>query len=70
MGIQKGTGIFLWGIRPRGTFEFEYLCEFETELENNLGYDSGVHNSHKKQRLKISCYCPFKILSTAKNTWQ
>jgi hypothetical protein len=23
----------------------------------------------KKQRLKISCYCPFKILSIAKNIW-
>jgi hypothetical protein len=24
---------------------------------------------HKKQRPKISCYCPFKILSKAKNTF-
>jgi hypothetical protein len=32
------------GIRPRETtFESEYLCEFETKFENNLGYDSGFH---------------------------
>jgi hypothetical protein len=24
----------------------------------------------KKNRLEISCYCPFKILSIAKNTWR
>jgi hypothetical protein len=42
-GIQKGTGTFLHVIRPWETFEFEYLCECETEFENILGYDSGVH---------------------------
>jgi hypothetical protein len=35
---------FLRGIRPRGTtFEFEYLCEFETKFKTNLGYDSGAY---------------------------
>jgi hypothetical protein len=30
--------------RPRGTtFEFEYFREFESEFENNLGYESGIH---------------------------
>jgi hypothetical protein len=39
-GKQKGTGTFPGGIRPRGTiFEFEYIIEFETEFENNLGYE-------------------------------
>jgi|LakMenEpi03Aug12_release.lakeMendotaPanAssembly.Ray.scaffolds.fasta_scaffold4135463_1 hypothetical protein len=50
-GIQKGTGTFPRGIRPRGaTFEFGYLGEFETEFENYLGCDSGVHMGliHKK----------------------
>jgi hypothetical protein len=43
-GIQKGTGTFPRGVRPRRTtFEFENRCEFETEFENNLRYDSGVH---------------------------
>ncbi len=54
-GIQKGTRIFLWGIRLRGTtFEFEYLCEFETEFENNLESDSGVHMGliHEKTEAK------------------
>jgi hypothetical protein len=32
--------------------ELEYFCEFETEFENNLGSDSGVHMGliHKKSR--------------------
>jgi hypothetical protein len=41
----------LRGIQPqRTTFEFEYLCNFEIELKNNLGCDSGVHmeSIHKK----------------------
>jgi hypothetical protein len=49
---------------PRGTtFEFEYLREFETEIKNILGYESGAHMGliHEKNwRPKISCYCPFK----------
>ncbi len=32
------------GIIPLGTtLILEFLCEFETELENNLGYESGLH---------------------------
>jgi hypothetical protein len=34
--------------------------------------ESSVYGNQKhalKQRPKISCYCPFKILSIAKNTW-
>jgi hypothetical protein len=32
------------GIRPRGTtFEYEYLREFETECDNNLGCELGAH---------------------------
>jgi hypothetical protein len=43
-GMQKRTETLPRGIRPRGTtFESEYLCEFETKFENNLGYDSGFH---------------------------
>ncbi len=44
-------------------FIFEYLREFETEFENILGHESGgqvVSIHEKKQRSKISCYCPFK----------
>jgi hypothetical protein len=51
------------GIRPWGTtFEFEYFREFESEIENNLGYESGIDMGsihEKKQWPKISCYCPF-----------
>jgi hypothetical protein len=61
-GDTEGTGTFLWGIRPQGTTsEFEYLSKFETEFENNLRYDSMVYIElihEKKQRPKISCYCP------------
>jgi hypothetical protein len=46
------------GIRPwRKTFGFEYLHEFETEFENNLGYESGLHiwgQFMKNPRGKIS----------------
>jgi hypothetical protein len=28
---------------PRNSFEFEYIHKFETELEKNLGYASGVY---------------------------
>ncbi len=44
------------------------VLRFEAELENLLEYDSGVHMGWfmKKQRPKISCYCPFKILSITK----
>ncbi len=42
-GIQKGTGTFLCGIKhQKTTAEFEHLSEFETEFENNLGYESRV----------------------------
>jgi hypothetical protein len=63
-GIQKGTRIFLWGIRLRGTtFEFEYLCEFETEFENNLGSDSGGSygvDSRKNRGQKSRATLPLK----------
>ncbi len=43
-GDTEWDRTFPRGIRPRGTtFEFEYLCKLETEFENNLGYDSGIH---------------------------
>ncbi len=47
------------------------VLRFEAELENLLVYDSGVHMGWftKKQRPKISCYCPFNILSITKKTW-
>ncbi len=47
------------------------VLRFEAELENLLEYDSGVHMGWftKKQRPKISSYCPFKILSITKKTW-
>jgi hypothetical protein len=47
------------------------VLRFEAKLENLLEYDSGFHMGWftKKQRLKISCYCPFKILSITKKTW-
>jgi hypothetical protein len=47
----------------QSNFEFEYLGEFETEFENILEYKSGAQVCSfdgKKQRAKISCYCPFK----------
>jgi hypothetical protein len=49
---------------PHGTtFEFEYLGEFEKEIKNILGRESGtdfglIHE--KNQRQKISRYCTFK----------
>ncbi len=44
------------------------VLRFEAKLENILEYDSGVHMGWftKKQRAKILCYCPFKILSITK----
>jgi hypothetical protein len=50
------------------TFEFKYLGEFEMELKNILGRESGAQMGlifEKKQRPKISCYCTFKL--TLKN---
>jgi hypothetical protein len=41
---------------------FEYLREIETELENSLECESGVHMGsiyEKKRRPKFSCNCPF-----------
>ncbi len=46
-------------------FEYEYLGEFETEFKNILGHESRAELCSfdgKKQRSKISCYCPFKVL--------
>jgi hypothetical protein len=45
-------------------FDFEYIGEFETEFNKFLEYESGAQVGsidRKKQRAKISCYCPFKI---------
>jgi hypothetical protein len=45
-------------------FKFEYLREFEPELKNVLGYESGalMRSIHEKnQRQKISCYCTSKV---------
>ncbi len=42
------------------TEKIDYLGEFESEFENNLGYESGEYIGsfdEKKQRLKISCKC-------------
>ncbi len=51
--------------RPRTTtLKFEYLREFEAELENVLGYELGAHMGsihEKNQGPKISCYCTFKV---------
>ncbi len=47
----------------QSNFEYEYLPEFETEFKNVLGHESGAQVCSfdgKKQRSKISCYCPFK----------
>jgi hypothetical protein len=47
----------------QSNFEYEYLGEFETEFKNIPGHESGAQVclfDGKKQRLKISCYCPFK----------
>jgi hypothetical protein len=46
----------------QSNFEFEYLGEFETEFENISEYESRAQVGsfdEKKQRSKISCYCPF-----------
>ncbi len=44
---------------PRGTtFEFKYLGEFEMEIKNNLGHESGAHMGlihENNQRPKILC---------------
>ncbi len=53
------------------SFEFEYLREFEIEFKNILGYEEGVQIGSingKIQRLKISCYCPFKVKTVEKST--
>ncbi len=47
----------------QSNFEFEYIGEFETEFKTILEYESGAQVGsigRKKQRAKISCYCPFK----------
>jgi hypothetical protein len=44
------------------TFKLEYLGEFEMEIKNILGHESGAHLGliyEKNQRPKISCYCTF-----------
>jgi hypothetical protein len=40
-----GSNLFvLWGIRPQGTtLEIKYLQKVETQLKNNLRYESGLH---------------------------
>jgi hypothetical protein len=47
----------------QSNFELEYIGEFETEFKTILEYESGGQVGsicRKKQRAKISCYCPFK----------
>jgi hypothetical protein len=49
----------------QSNFEFEYIGEFETEFKTILEYESGARVGligSKKQRAKISCYCPFKAI--------
>jgi hypothetical protein len=51
----------------QSNFDYEYLGKFETEFKNILGHESGAQVCSfdgKKQRSKISCYCPFK-----QNVW-
>jgi hypothetical protein len=46
------------------TFECEYFREFESEFENNLGYESGIHMGSiydLNKKPKILCYCPFNV---------
>jgi hypothetical protein len=55
----------------QSNFEYEYLGEFETELKNFLGHESGAQACSfdgKKQRSKISCYCPFKCSAATGHT--
>jgi hypothetical protein len=45
----------LLGIRPQGTtFEYEYLREFETECENNLGCELGAHIGSIHENIRAS----------------
>ncbi len=56
----------------QSNFEYEYLGEFETELKNILGHESGAQVCSfdgKKQRSKIWCYCPFKAESADHPGW-
>jgi hypothetical protein len=49
----------------QSNFEYEYLGEFKTEFKNILGHESGAQVclfDGKKQRSKISCYCPFDVV--------
>jgi hypothetical protein len=46
----------------QSNFEFEYISELETEFKTIIEYESGAQVGsigRKKQRAKISCYCPF-----------
>jgi hypothetical protein len=46
----------------QSNFEYEYLGEFKTEFKNILGHELEAQVCSfegKKQRSKISCYCPF-----------
>jgi hypothetical protein len=48
----------------QSNFEYEYLGEFENQFKNILGHESGAQVCSfdgKKQRSKISCYCPFNF---------
>ncbi len=48
--------------RSQSNFKFEYIGEFDTEFKTFLEYESGAQVGsigRKKQRSKISCYCPF-----------
>jgi hypothetical protein len=51
----------------QSNFEFEYIGEFETKCCKFLEYESGAQVGsidRKKQRAKISCYCPLKLILT------
>jgi hypothetical protein len=50
----------------QSNFEFEYIGEFDTEYKAFLEYESGAQVAsigRKKQRAKVSCYCPLKVLN-------
>jgi hypothetical protein len=47
----------------QSNFEYEYVGEFDAEYKTFLEYESEAQVAligRKKQRAKISCYCPFK----------
>jgi hypothetical protein len=60
--ILKMVFVLRGMILRRTTFAFKYLGEFEMEIKNILGHESGAHMGlihEKNQRPKISCYSTF-----------